>query len=37
MLFNKVLNLIMSKRGGLSTKLNIEDKDILSSSIDLIN
>jgi hypothetical protein len=37
MLFNKVLSLIISKRGGLSTKLNIKDKDVLSGSIDLMD
>ena len=37
MLFNKVLNPVASKRGGLGARLGIEDEDALSGSIDLID
>ena len=35
--FNKVLSLVASKRGGLSARLGVKDKDALSGSVDLID
>jgi len=37
MSFNKVLSLVAFKRGGLSARLGVEDKNALSGSVDLMD